>query len=317
MLCGDSFIRLESIEPECVEQREGVQVLDKVPVIDTQRLLRGSLAVQELFRRGLHDIGFVVLVNHRISSDLIQFAYSAAKRLFVHSDEVLSSYVAGDAGQTGFTPFGVERAKGSEQPDLKRFWHVRGENHDHANLWPKEEPSFRVAMLQLYSALYPLASALSVPVGRCVGYSDGAIDEMLCSYQTLLRAAHYPPVRDSATRAIRAGSHEDINLYTLLVAATRSGLEVKTRAGEWVSVNEGVGSIVFNVGDMLQMLTGGELISTSHRVVNPFDEESNVDRLSLPFFVHPKPGVVLNRETGYTAGEYLEQRLFEIGLSTK
>ena len=101
-------------------------------------------------------------------------------------------------------------------------------------------------------------------------------------------------------------------LITLLIAGTEPGLEVKTREGEWVAVEEMPGSIVVSVADTLQMFTNWELPSTTHRVVNPPDG-ANVDRYSWPFFVSAKADTVIH-PSGYTSGQYLDRRLHEIGL---
>jgi isopenicillin N synthase-like dioxygenase len=125
---------------------------------------------------------------------------------------------------------------------------------------------------------------------------------------------------------VRAAAHEDINLITLLCEATAGGLELLTRSGEWVPVRTGPGEIVVDSGDMLQNLTNGLLRSTTHRVGNP--DDSRARRFSMPYFVHPRAEVDLSplpsciAKTGgvpifppITAGDYLLQRLREIGLA--
>jgi isopenicillin N synthase-like dioxygenase len=110
--------------------------------------------------------------------------------------------------------------------------------------------------------------------------------------------------------AVRAAAHEDINLITLLPAATQPGLEVQDLKGNWHKIECDPGTIVVNVGDMLQEASGGVFKSTTHRVVNP--EGENVARYSIPLFVHPRSECVLSKK--YTAGQYLDERLKEIGL---
>ena len=77
---------------------------------------------------------------------------------------------------------------------------------------------------------------------------------------------------------------------------------------------------------MLQRLTNNKLRSTTHRVVNPPKEHWHTSRFSMPFFLHPKSEMSLAclesciddaRPKAYpdaTAGEYLDERLREIGL---
>jgi isopenicillin N synthase-like dioxygenase len=141
------------------------------------------------------------------------------------------------------------------------------------------------------------------------------------SEQNLLRILHYPPLglgsdaqRITADGAVRAAAHEDINLITLLPAATYPGLQVKTKDGEWIwaDMNVPKDAIIVNAGDMLQEASGGYFKSTTHRVVNPTGLGATVSRYSMPMFIHPRPDVRLSDK--YTAGEYLDERLKELGL---
>jgi isopenicillin N synthase-like dioxygenase len=138
---------------------------------------------------------------------------------------------------------------------------------------------------------------------------------------------HYPPLADDRDpRSVRAAPHEDINLITLLVEATDSGLEILSRQGKWVPVVTPKNCIIVDAGDMLQNITNGCFKSTTHRVVNP--NQSNGRRYSMPFFVHARGEVALDplascvaKKDGtvhypaITAGEYLHKRLVEIGLA--
>jgi isopenicillin N synthase-like dioxygenase len=131
--------------------------------------------------------------------------------------------------------------------------------------------------------------------------------------QTLFRVLHYPPLKGKIEKgAVRSAPHEDINLITLLPAATETGLEVQDVKGNWHQVSTEPGTIVVNAGDMLQEASEGYYKSTTHRVVNPKGEAALKSRYSAPLFVHPRPEVVLSPR--YTAATYLDQRLKEIGL---
>ena len=146
--------------------------------------------------------------------------------------------------------------------------------------------------------------------------------------EAILRVLHYPPLPDGNVPNVRAAAHEDINLITLLAGSEQDGLEVLSRQGEWVPINMIEGTIICNVGDMLQRLSNNTLRSTTHRVVNPKGEKALSSRYSIPFFMHPSPEVKLDclpqciteknprHYEPTTAGEYLEQRLREIGLTT-
>jgi isopenicillin N synthase-like dioxygenase len=143
---------------------------------------------------------------------------------------------------------------------------------------------------------------------------------------SILRPIHYPPITQDNIPNVRAGAHEDINFITLLVGASAEGLEVLSE-GEWLPITTEGDAIVVNIGDMLQRLTNHVYPSTSHRVVNPQNENARKPRYSVPYFLHPNPDVVLDPVARvHHAGkpeplrhldhshEYLMQRLREIKL---
>ena len=141
---------------------------------------------------------------------------------------------------------------------------------------------------------------------------DRPFPEYLSEEHTLLRVLRYPPIKGPlAPKALRAAAHEDINLITLLPAADEPGLELKSKSSdEWFPLEAPTGSIVVNIGDMLQELTDGSLPSTSHRVVNPKREHAQNSRMTAPVFCHPNPELILSER--YSAEDYLSERLKEI-----
>jgi len=144
-------------------------------------------------------------------------------------------------------------------------------------------------------------------------FSESLFNMVKGSDRNLLRVLHYPPIEEKIEKgAIRAAAHEDINLITLLVSGSQPGLEAMDKDGKWHKVPVDKGMITVNVGDMLQMASGGYFPSTSHRVVNPESSNQNVSRFSLPMFMHPRNEVIL--KPGTTAHDYLQERLKEINL---
>ena len=300
-----------------------------VPRLDMSEFFYGNTKARQHFAERMggafRQIGFATLINHGISQELVDRGYAAAKELFALSENVLQKYETPHNGrQTGYTSFQVEHAKDQspEEGDLKRHWnmrrplppgHPRLNNPAYVpNLWPKEAPGFELVVKEMFAALDALSVQVLTALEMYLHYPAGKLTEMVRDGETLMRILHYPPVQGTP-KAVRSGAHEDINLVTLLIAGTEPGLQVKTRGGVWVAVQETPGSIVVNVADMLQMLTNWELPSTTHRVVNPPDG-ANVDRYSWPFFVHLKGDTIVHPETGYTAGMYLLRRLWEIGM---
>jgi isopenicillin N synthase-like dioxygenase len=310
-----------------------------IPVLDLTRFLGGGHDRRDFVERmgaALEETGFFALAEHGIERELIERAYGAAEAFFELPEAVKRRYEDPLLkGQRGFTRFGREHAKDHPAPDLKEFWHVGRElPPDHplaavypTNLWPEEVPDFRPALGELYRRLDACAAQLLEAVGLYLREPRERIRDTARDGNTILRVIHYPPVPPDADPAsLRAAPHEDINLITLLCEATAPGLELLRRDGTWLPIQAPPGQIIVDAGDMLQNLTNGRLRSTTHRVTNP--ESDRQRRLSMPFFVHPRSEVSLEplpscvERTGgaarfppITAGEYLEQRLREIGLS--
>lgn len=281
--------------------------------------------------QSLVDTGFVKVDGHRVTPQDIDAAYAAARDLFALPPEVKAAYIL-PKGAGGYTPFGTEHAKDSEAIDLKEFWHVHQDvPEDHPlfpaygpNTFPAEVPHFQPAMLRLYRDLESAAQTLLEAIAIYLGLPDRSLADMTVDGRSVLRIIHYPPLRDAnVPGAVRAAAHEDINLITLLPAATESGLELLDRTGTWHPVDGLEGEIVVDAGDMLSRHVNLAIPSTTHRVVNP--ETDDVARYSMPFFCHPRPEVVLDappslvgdgekRFEPITADDFLNQRLAEIGL---
>ena len=258
--------------------------------------------------KSLHNTGFAVVKNHPILSVLIDDVYQDWKGYFAGEDK------HGDLfdlkKQDGYFPFRSENASGSDEKDLKEFYHIY--------TWGRYPSSISKKTKELYRELLGLGSTLLSWIDRetpddvrskfTIPLSDMITD---CR-SNLLRVINYPPLSgDENSGAIRAAAHCDINLITILVAGSQPGLQVMSKSGEWVDVNCDRKLVVVNNGDMLKECSGGYYPSTVHRVVNP-SENSNLPRLSMPMFIHPRDEVVLSER--YTGGSYLEERLREIGL---
>ncbi len=282
-----------------------------------------------------HEVGFVGVVDHGVPKKLIDDFYASAKAFFALPEAVKRGYeIAGLAGQRGYTSFGKEHAKSSKVADLKEFFQIGQEVPDgHAaktaypdNVEVAEIPEFKRLGMELYKAFEKAGGHLLRAIAIGLDLGESFFDEKIHNGNSILRAIHYPPITQEPASAIRAEQHEDINLITLLVGASAGGLQLLNRQGVWEDVVPGEEEIVINVGDMLQRLTNNYLKSTTHRVVNPPREQWGVARLSIPFFLHPVGDMDLTclpqtvskeNPPAYppiTAGEYLHERLREIGL---
>lgn len=313
----------------------------RIPTLDITRFTAPSSAAdREAFVAELgaayREWGFAGIRNHGIPQDGIDAAYEAFKRFFALPEEVKRQYhVPGGGGARGYTPFGVETAKGAKHFDLKEFWHIGREIPDDSkyravmppNLWPAEVPEMREHGYGLYQALDHLGSQVLAALALHIGLAEDWFADKTDSGNSILRPIHYPPITADDIPNVRAGAHEDINLITLLVGASASGLEVLSRQGEWVPFTADADTIVVNIGDMLQRLTNHVYPSTTHRVVNPQGGEARKPRYSVPFFLHPNPDFLIDvlpstvsadNPSRYpepiTAQGYLDERLREIKL---
>jgi len=281
------------------------------------------------------DIGFVALKGHFLSDDLSDNLYKEVKDFYALSQEIKDKYeIEGIGGARGYTGFGKESAKGRTEGDLKEFWHFGQEITDgeqiketyHPNVQVAEVPNFNKIGMETFRQLEKTATYVLRALAIYIGLEENFFDGFVHNGNSILRPIHYPPIVGEPKGAVRAAAHGDINLITLLMGASAAGLEVQAKSGEWVPVTALPEQLVINVGDMLQRLTNNKLRSTIHRVVNPPKEDWDKPRYSIPFFTHPKSEMKLNclpecidknNPKAYediTAGEYLNERLRELGL---
>ena len=294
-------------------------------IISLNDLSKDDVGFAKAIGESLNDIGFFALKDHGISPQLIESCYSSAEAVFKLPIEEKIKYQT-DGGRRGFTPFGTENAKGNNAADLKEFWQIGSKSSVYKNLWPSDcYPTFEKDMSSLYTGLDALSRTLMRSLALYLELDPGFFESKIEGGESIVRVIHYPPVTEDMNPAsIRAAAHEDINLITLLVNSTSSGLQVLSNDGAWVNAPVDPGLIIVDSGDMIQNLTNGFLKSTTHRVINP--DNSRERRFSMPFFIHPRADVDLSpiekfrhadgrkNYPSITAGEYLQQRLKEIGL---
>ena len=310
-----------------------------IPVVDLSDFLSGDARRKQQFVQQLgqayETVGFVAVKNHGIPDQLITDLYQYVQDFFELPADVKAKYEKPElAGQRGYTSFGREHAKGSEAPDLKEFFQFGQTVEDNdpikssypENIEVTEVPQFSPTLREAYRNFENSGRSLLQAIALYLGLDEGYFEPFVHNGNSILRAIHYPPITSEPKSAIRAEQHEDINLITLLVGASADGLEILSKQDEWVPVTSLPEQIVVNVGDMLQRLTNNKLRSTTHRVVNPPREKWGSSRYSIPFFLHPKSKMSLaclqscidaEHPKAYpdaTAGEYLDERLREIGL---
>lgn len=316
--------------------------LVNIPRLDLQHYTQGTAEQRAQFvqdiGKAFNETGFVTIANHGLSPELIDELYKVVKEFFDLPQEIKDQYEYPElAGQRGYTSKGREKAKDAKVPDLKEFWQrgqtIVGEEYSKAdfpdNPQVAELPRFNEITAEIYQKLEDAGRNLLKAIASYLDLEEDYFEKFVINGNSILRAIHYFPIEDPdalAPDAVRAGAHEDINLITLLIGASADGLEVLTKDGDWFPIKAKGEDIVINVGDMLQRLTNNKLKSTTHRVVNPPRELMKTSRYSIPFFLHPKASMSLacldsciseeypKAYEDYTAGQYLDERLREIGL---
>ena len=313
-----------------------MDTLRKVPELSLLSYVNGSEAEQAQFIdqlfNGIKDYGFIILVDHTVDQEVIDGSYQAIHSFFQQPLEQKEKLVCPEGGgQRGYTSFGKEHAKDNAVPDLKEFWHVGrelGDGHKFLkycppNIWPENNTEFKNNLERLFNSLDECAAIILHALGKALDVSENYFADMIKDGNSILRPIHYPPVEnDIPAGAIRAAAHEDINIITLLIGATDSGLQLLDRDGQWLDVATKPGQIVVDSGDMLSRITNGLIPATTHRVINP--EDSSSRRYSIPFFVHPHPEATLEcipscigdgaKYEPINAHVWLMKRLHEIGL---
>ena len=309
---------------------------DNIPSLDLLDFTEGSTSAKNSFieqiGKGFENYGFIAVKNHHLTDDLQNQLYKAAQSFFSLPTKVKEKYeYAKVRGQRGYIGKNKERAKGQTVADLKEFFHVGQElspsdamyNHFEKNIWVEETPELKETSLQTFQILEAVGFTLLRAIALYLNLEEDYFDKRATAGNSILRLIHYFPIEEK-TNAVRAAAHGDINLITILMGATASGLEILRRDGTWIPVTALPNQLVVNVGDMLERLTNKKLPSTIHRVVNSPDAESS-SRFSIPFFMHPRSDMSLAclescitpdnplHYSPISAGAFLEERIRELG----
>jgi len=320
-------------------------LFEEVPCLDLADFVSGDSSKKAAFVKKLgeayENIGFVAIKNHGLDQTLQHNLYAAIRDFFLHPDEIKSKYEKPGIGfQRGYAGKGKEHAKGRNTGDLKEFYHVGQpldliSNDDTVkeaylpNIWPMEIPEFKEVSLKAFQTLEAAGKIMLQAIALNLGLKENYFDSKIEHGNSILRSIHYFPIKDADSvpdDAVRAAEHGDINFITLLMGASADGLQVLRKDGKWIPITALPDQLVVNVGDMLERLTNKKLKSTVHRVVNPPRELMHTSRYSIPFFLHPRTEMDLscldscvdeNHPKAFedcTAGEFLEERLKELGL---
>ncbi|OPC00958.1 flavonol synthase [Elizabethkingia meningoseptica] len=313
--------------------------MDKIPSVDLRDFLSDNPERKQKFvneiGKAYEEIGFVALKGHFLDDKLVDNLYGEVQNFFELPLETKHKYeIPGIGGQRGYVGFGKETAKGFKKGDLKEFWHFgqyldegsKYETEYPANVMVDELPQFNEVGKKTYQMLEKTGKYVLRALALHLGLDEFYFDKYINEGNSILRPIHYPPITEEPDDAVRAAAHGDINLITLLMGAQGKGLQVQNHNGDWIDAIAEPDELMINVGDMLSRHTNNKLKSTIHRVVNPPRELWSTSRYSIPFFMHPVSEMPLNALENCvdennpklypdaTAGEFLRERLIELGL---
>ena len=295
----------------------------------------------EEFGDSFSNMGFAIVKNHGVTEELRTKLFEVSKAFFELPDDVKKRYEDEKLhGQRGYISKNKESAKGKSVPDLKEFYHIGQTVEDNDpikeeypdNIWPKEVTEFEAVGQEVFQTFENTGRNLLRAIAQYLDLDENYFDDKIHNGNSVLRLLHYYPVADKSQipeGAVRASAHGDINLITLLMGGSAEGLQAQSLDGEWISVSPGPDEIVINIGDMLARLTNDRLRSTQHQVITPNEESWTKPRYSTPFFLHPRSDMDLTcldtcvsadnpkEYADMTAGEFLTERLIELGLRKK
>ncbi len=299
MNCGESTSRRAGLSLPTLDE-----VL-QVPVVDIGPLMTGHGDVSSAARAidaACREAGFFYVVGHGVDPQLLSRLDGLARQFFAlpEREKAEIAMTRGGPAWRGWFPVGGELT--SSVPDLKEgiyFGAELGREHPRVvartplhgpNLFPRRPPELRDVVLAYIEEMTLVGQA--VLAGAAIGLGLGPswfVDHLTGDPLLLFRIFHYPPGPIDDERW-GVGEHTDYGLLTILAQDPNGGLQVRTPDG-WIDASPLPGSLICNLGDMLERLTGGLYRSTPHRVRNT----TPADRLSFPFFLDPSWDAVVDR----------------------
>ena len=312
-----------------------MKTIPSLDLIDFTKKDKKSNFIKEI-GKAYENIGFVSIKNYGLTAEEEEDLYKKTKLFFdLPLDKKIKYEKKELNGQRGYVSFGRETAKGFKHHDLKEFWHFGQtldkndplNNEYEPNVYCEDIPEFNVIGRNVFKTLEKAGNTILKAIALHLNLNEDYFEDKVYKGNSILRAIHYPPIKEDPGSSVRAAEHGDINLITLLMGASASGLEVKDRSGEWISITAIPRHVVVNIGDMMSRLTNNVLHSSIHRVINPPKEEWSKPRYSIPFFMHPRSEMSLNclpscislnnpkKYDDITAGDFLKQRIKELRLN--
>jgi isopenicillin N synthase-like dioxygenase len=263
-----------------------------IPVIDISALggpdPTAERAVVAQLRAAASEVGFFHVSGHGIAPAVIDRLRAASQRFFAQSvKRKMANYIGLSSNHRGYVPEGeevfAENTKDRKEAfdlalDLPAERFPAGHPMLGPNQWPAL-PGFREDVMAYYAAAFATGRRLLRGLAMALGQPAEALDHLVLAPPSQLRLIHYPDQGEAQVEDVPGmGAHTDYECFTLLLA-TAPGLEVMNQAGEWIDAPPVPGTLVVNVGDMMEFWSGGTFVATSHRVRKVAEE-----RYSFPLF---------------------------------
>ena len=287
--------------------------MHKIPKVSFHDLVSADEEVIDYLTNSLNNVGFFIINEHPINHALIKNTFALTEELFNLPFDVKHKYhMPGTNGARGYTPYGIETALNEKVADQKEFWHQGSTSNKDLmpNLYIDELSNFKL-LDDLYLEFEKMGNQILHAFTNFNIDYNADISDCATNGNSVLRLIHYPAIQEINPH--RARAHNDVNLITLLIGGNEAGLEAQDKAGNWIECNCDEDEIICNIGDMLEILSNEKLTSTTHRVVTK--NNNSRARYSIPFFLHPRPEIILNKNTKITADEFLTKRLQDIKLN--
>jgi len=294
--------------------------LQAIPVVDVSGLYTGNAeAVAQELGRAAREVGFLYVAGHGVPDKLFDNVLAAAKRFFaLPYEQKMQAYIGRSTNHRGYVPEGEEVFAGGAKDKKEAFdlgqdlpddpEYLAGNPMLGPNQWP-ELAGFKEEVQAYYDATWNFGRVLMRGFAMALGEAPELFDHLLKKPPSQLRLIHYPYDTSVEDRP-GIGAHTDYECFTLL-RSTAPGLEVLNGAGAWIDAPPVPGAYVVNIGDMLEILSNGAFVATTHRVRKVKEE-----RYSFPLFfsldyyaeVRPLPRFVTRgvpERPGLIVGEHL------------
>lgn len=292
--------------------------VSEIPVIDISSLMSGGDAGEAA--AAIHDaatrVGFFYLSGHGIEPELMAQAFSISREFF-DQPETVKATAAVDTNQRGWMATGMAKMQGAKTHDLKEVFFWGTPKTPPANQWPSAFPRLQTELMPYYEAVCGIGNAVLKAVAHGFDLPESTFVNAYEKPMARGQLVYYPPSSSSDESEQRFGvaPHTDFGVLTFLLQDDNGGLQVRNRSGQWIEAPPIPGTLVCNIGDLLQRWTNDRFVSTVHRVIN----RSGKKRYSIPVFFDPSPDAMVDpralgtpdaeaKHAPITAADYIAQQ---------